>query len=165
MKRKPMKEPESPPSMMMTSMIDVVFQLMIFFMIVTDLTQRNVEKLELPKLKEANPTKFNDPMLLIVNIDKEGILKINGQTYWHPSWGESTAERNPFSKLEELFNARRRMRKYRDESVPGDFVKYWMLIRADRSTDFEHIQRLLMMCVKYGGVTNVQFAAAVPKKV
>ncbi|HED65639.1 MAG TPA: biopolymer transporter ExbD, partial [Planctomycetes bacterium] len=39
--------------MNMTPMIDVVFLLIIFFMIITDLTQADLEQLQLPEAKSA----------------------------------------------------------------------------------------------------------------
>jgi hypothetical protein len=58
--------------------------------------------------------------------------------------------------LKELFQ--RRLLRYPD---PGNRLRarYLMLVGADRSTDFEHVQRLLMMASFHGGVTKVLFAA------
>ena len=39
----------TPPELDMTPMIDVVFQLIIFFMLITDMSQKELEELYLPK--------------------------------------------------------------------------------------------------------------------
>ena len=46
-------DPETEMDMDMTPMIDVVFLLIIFFMIITDLTQQDLEDLELPMAMHA----------------------------------------------------------------------------------------------------------------
>ena len=48
-------DPETEMEMNMTSMIDVVFLLIIFFMIITDLTQQDLEEMKLPKAMAAVP--------------------------------------------------------------------------------------------------------------
>lgn len=53
----------------MTPMIDVVFLLLIFFMVVSQVSRVNSERLELPKQKG---TEDQEPTTLIVNVNKEG---------------------------------------------------------------------------------------------
>ncbi|MEO0662385.1 MAG: biopolymer transporter ExbD, partial [Planctomycetota bacterium] len=48
---------ETDMDMDMTPMIDVVFLLIIFFMVITDLTQRDLEDLHLPLAEQATPDK------------------------------------------------------------------------------------------------------------
>jgi len=52
----------------MTPMIDVVFNLIIFFMVITDMTQQELEYLILPKADLASEDKGEDKDRLIVNI-------------------------------------------------------------------------------------------------
>lgn len=61
----------------MTPMIDVAFQLIIFFMITSQMSQANQERLQLPKQPgvEEQP-----PRTLIVNVTAAGELRISGET-------------------------------------------------------------------------------------
>ena len=136
------------------SFADIVFQLLIFFMLTIQFSDANIDKLYLPQSTDPKKTKMSDPTLMIINVLKEGTIKINGKVMYDYRWNKSPeTERMAFTKVEELFNKRRSMARYQE--APGStFAKYFILIRADRSTDFEHVQRLLMMATRYGGVTD-----------
>ncbi|MBI1249481.1 hypothetical protein GC197_16775 [bacterium] len=59
-----------------TPMIDIVFLLLIFFITVTQVSETNREKLELPKLQGAKDQKKSS---LTVNIDKKGEIIVGGK--------------------------------------------------------------------------------------
>ena len=61
--------------MNMTPMIDIVFLLIIFFMTVTQVSEINRERLELPQLQGAEDQK---PATLIVNVDQAGEIIVSG---------------------------------------------------------------------------------------
>ncbi len=61
--------------MNMTPMIDIVFLLIIFFMTVTQVSEINRERLELPQLQGAEDQK---PSTLIVNVDQAGEIIVSG---------------------------------------------------------------------------------------
>ena len=61
-------DPETDMEMDMTPMIDVVFNLIIFFMVITDMTQQDLEYLVLPRAQEAQEDPGDDPERLIINI-------------------------------------------------------------------------------------------------
>ena len=71
--------------MNMTPMIDVVFLLIIFFMIITDLTQKDLEVLVLPMAKSAAEDK-PDPELVrpIINIPQRGAMIVKGEAKYDP---------------------------------------------------------------------------------
>ncbi len=52
----------------MTPMIDVVFNLIIFFMVITDMTQKDLEYLILPKADKAAKDEGKDTERIIINI-------------------------------------------------------------------------------------------------
>jgi hypothetical protein len=52
----------------LTPMIDVVFNLIIFFMVITDMTQKDLEYLVLPKAAEAEVDEGKDQERIIINI-------------------------------------------------------------------------------------------------
>ena len=151
-------EPDPPESSNMTPMIDVVFQLLIFFMLVTDMAKAQIEPLVLPYANKALKEKFNDETMLILNVLKDGSIKVQGKWLFNPK-----NEEDP-KKLEDLLEARRQMKKYQEIPGKDDFVKYPIMIRCDRSTEFQHLQRILMIATKHGGVTRIQLGAKVDKE-
>jgi biopolymer transport protein ExbD len=153
---------DQPP---MSPFIDVVFQLLIFFMLTIQFSDAAIEKLVLPLSSDPKKTKTSDPTLLIINIKKDGTIMIGGKIWYDSRWNTSPEkERGAFTKLEEMFNKRRSTPKYQEVPGRADLVKYYTLIRADRSTEFEHIQRLLMMATRFGGVTKIMFATVGEKR-
>ena len=60
----------------MTPMIDVAFQLIIFFMTVSQMSQANQERLELPK---QQGTEEQRPRTLVVNVTSTGELRVSGE--------------------------------------------------------------------------------------
>ena len=60
--------PEYDLDINLTPMIDVVFNLIIFFMVITDMTQQDLEYLILPRAELANPDEGEDKDRIIINI-------------------------------------------------------------------------------------------------
>ncbi len=137
----------------MTPMIDVVFQLIIFFMLIMDMSKAQLEVLTLPSAKKAIKEKFVDTTMLVINVLKDGAIKINGKVFWKPAMGDD------MKKLEDEFEGRRQNKAYQEVQGKTDWVKYPVLIRCDRSTHFEHLQKILMIATHHGGVTRVQLGA------
>ncbi len=138
----------------MTPMIDIVFQLIIFFMLVMDMSKAQLEVLALPSASKAVKEKFEDTTLLVINVMKDGAIRINGKTYYNP---KKDGDEN--RRLEDLFESRRQNKLYQEVPGKAEWVKYPMLVRCDRSTPFEHLQKILMIATHHGGVTRVQLGA------
>ena len=133
------------PSINMTPMIDIVFQLIIFFMLVMDLNRQQVEPINLPSASEAiDPPP--DERTLLINVLPNGTVKVAGRTYWRPEDGANN------DRLVTLFLAHAERPTHSGAAPP-------ILIRADRSTNFEHLQKLLMIASMHGNVRIVQFGA------
>lgn len=62
--------------MNMTPMIDVTFLLLIFFMTVTQVSEVNKERLELPRQKGAED---QEPVELIINVTEAGEVFVGGE--------------------------------------------------------------------------------------
>jgi len=62
----------------MTPMIDVIFQLLIFFMCVSSFTRVAVENVTLPDAKKGEPGEDFKPGRIIVNVTKEGRMVVMG---------------------------------------------------------------------------------------
>ena len=144
--------------MNMTPMIDVVFLLIIFFMIITDLTQQELEELQLPVAVEAVEDK-PDPNVTrpIINIDHDGTIKVKRETYYDPEDGD-------YSKLEGfLADQARKMPQKFDDKVKVNLPDNPLLIRADQVTAFKELQKVMEICGKKGiQIWKVEIAAAQP---
>ena len=151
-------DPETEMELNMTSMIDVVFLLIIFFMVITDMTQQDLEDLQLPMALHAVPDK-PDPKKYrpVVNIDIAGEIKIKRETYFDPE------DPDDYKKLREhLADVSRRMeRDDKNPKLPGDAL----LIRADESSPFKHVQKVMEQC-GYKGIQiwKLQLAVSTPEE-
>ncbi len=64
------------PEISLTSLIDVVFTLIIFFVVTTTFDQRSAIKLQLPSAESNPPAEASEPLVLVV--DAEGRYFIGG---------------------------------------------------------------------------------------
>ena len=121
----------------MAPMIDVVFQLIIFFMCVTQLNKLEVaEGIKLPVADHAIEKKGVNEV--IVNVYKDGTIFITPNKY----------------EMEELPGYISSVRG------DGDLKVY---IRGDEETDFDRILKVMTACAK-AGVWDVNFAAYQERK-
>ena len=136
----------------MTPMIDVVFQLIIFFMLITDLTQQDLEALELPIAVMAEKDETEEGRITI-NIAKDGNIVI---------------KRVPYATLDDP-NTVTAMRTFLANEVakgkiePDGTSERALLIRADEVTEFKHVQKLMRICGENGiRIYKIHLAAAEP---
>ncbi|MHC5079836.1 MAG: ExbD/TolR family protein [Planctomycetota bacterium] len=133
--------------MNMTPMIDVVFQLIIFFMLVTEMSQAELESLNLPEASMALP---DDPELgrITVNIlppEAEGIcrIKVRGREM-------NLGQLRQYLKIEASLD--------RDPARPA-LSNRPLMIRADKTAPFRYTQAVMQECVRTGvGIWKVQIA-------
>jgi biopolymer transport protein ExbD len=137
-----------PPAFDMTPMIDVVFQLLIFFMLVIDMSQKDLEALELPMSR-----------LAIEDEPEEGRLYVNINRK-----GEYILRRQPLS----LNDLESQLKIRVDAPRPGGkktrdelgLAERPILIRADRASEFKHVQKVMFLCGKEGlKIWKVELAA------
>ena len=126
-------EPE-PLEINMTPMIDVVFLLIVFFMIVVDLTQQDLVLLQLPKSEMGEPDKKPEKNRITVNITWEKDSQSS----------EIWVKRNTFT-LDELKAwmypiARSKINK------KTKFSEIPVLIRCDRDAPFRMVQQVMQIC-------------------
>jgi biopolymer transport protein ExbD len=119
----------------MTPMIDVVFQLIIFFLVSSHLAKQEVQlKLPLPEAasgeRDANP----DAPRLTVNVLGDGTLLLSGRVVAVDEIGQ-------------------RLRERLGELGPDAEVR----IRSHRDVPYEAVEPLLVACAK-NGIWNVAFA-------
>jgi biopolymer transport protein ExbD len=150
MKRKSADQNAS--KMDMTPMIDVVFQLIIFFMLVTDLTQQDLADLTLPMAEMAQKDETEEGRM-VINIKKDGTIEI---------------KRVPYETLDDP-NTVVAMRTFlanevaKGEKEPDGTSERALLIRADEFTEFKHVQKLMRLCGENGiRIYKIHLAASEP---
>jgi len=138
--------------MNMTPMIDVVFLLIIFFMIVTDLTQQELEDLVLPKADQAAKDENPPEKRMIINITRPG---------------HYVYRRNDLGIVDNCIDQIKGHLYSMVEFFPREddgCSKQPILIRADRKTLFKYIQKVLQVCGEEGiKIYKVELACSVDK--
>jgi len=121
------------PTLALTSMLDVIFLLLCFFVTVSVFSQWESEiSITLPSAKTADePGRL--PGEIIVNLDKEGAIKVNGASL----------------SLAELEDRLMRISKF----YPGQQV----IIRADKETKYDNLVKVVDAC-RAGNVWNFSLA-------
>lgn len=123
--------------MQLAPMIDVVFLLLIFFIVSWNFARFEAEvDISVPSAEtaEQNP---RTPGEIIINVNKEGDVKINGV----------------LMTTEQLLNRLNRVSK--------QFPNQPVILRGDKETPFSHVMTVLDTCQK-AGIWNVAFAAEKP---
>ena len=116
----------------MTSMIDVTFLLIIFFMCVTETANLAKDRtLKLPVADRAIED-VQEAGRLTINIDKKGLVKIMGQEY-------ST------SQLDQVLQTEKALSWDKKEQIPTRAI----LIRIDKETPFYHVATIMKQCMRY----------------
>jgi biopolymer transport protein ExbD len=139
--------------MNMTPMIDVVFNLIIFFMIVTDLTQQELEDLVLPKADMAQKDENPPEKRMIININRKGeyIVKRKNRGVVDDCLDQI---RNQLSFMVQFF----------DREDDG-CSKQPILIRADLHTEFKYIQKVMQLCGEEGiKIYKIELACSVDEE-
>lgn len=118
----------------MTPMIDVVFQLIIFFIVSIKMEQTINEDIRLAKAEHGPMIEEEDPRTMVVEVDKRGWISIHG----------AQLSRSKFQKIM-VARAKRR----------GQFP---VLIRADRRTEHQDVRAVMDICSQIG-IWRINFAA------
>jgi biopolymer transport protein ExbD len=126
----------------MTPMIDVVFNLIIFFMIVTDMTQKELEQLTLPNSTQAvEDTGDESERRVIINI-----VKKNPDTFAQDKEVEIFIKKQPYDldRLKEhLFT---HAETARDMDHPSQPSEIFVLIRCDEEIRWREVQWVMQAC-------------------
>lgn len=119
----------------MTPMIDVVFQLIIFFLLSSHLAKQETQyKLPLPTADSGRQAADDDRPRLTINVLSDGTLLVAGRPITPPELSQRLLERR---------------------SVHGDSLE--VRIRSDRSVEYARVEPILLACAR-SGVWNVAFA-------
>ncbi|AMV34528.1 biopolymer transport protein ExbD [Pirellula sp. SH-Sr6A] len=112
-------------SLNLTPLIDVVFLLLIFFLVATRFAQEDRElAVQLPSAANALPMTL-EPNELVVHVDRQGIYTVNGKTL----------------NLRELEVVLR-------QSVADNPIGQVVIIRADKSAEVQTVVYVMDLCTK-----------------
>lgn len=144
-------EPE-PLEINMTPMIDVVFLLIVFFMIVVDLTQKDLVQLQLPNSEMGEPDKKPEKNRITVNITWDDKSESS----------EIYVKQRPYT-LDELKTWMYPIAKSRINKKTK-FSEIPILIRCDKDAPFRMVQQVMQICAdKDIQIYKVLLAAAETK--
>ena len=141
--------PEPKPDL--TPMIDIVFNLIIFFMIVSELSNLDVEQLELPYADNAQePKKGGQAVekILQVNVLPKGLIKVRGKGFT-----TDIEKKGDYPWLADFLEIEAAGYEREDENPdqPGTRPsKLRVNIRADKQAAFRHVQGVFDACMRHG---------------
>ena len=141
------------PGMDLTPMIDIVFNLIIFFMIVSELSNLDVEQIELPfadRAEKVKPSGRVEDKILQVNVLDTGLIKVRQKPYTADPQQKQSAR---FGWLGDLLQAEAAGYE-REPPEPGNPnvhpSKLRINIRSDKRAPFKHVQQVFDLCIKEG---------------
>jgi len=157
---------EQEMEMNMTPMIDVTFLLIIFLMVITDLTQQDLEDLQLPVAQNAQPDKPDpEDFRPVVNIKQDGSIWVKRKKIYDPESPDNYEEVREYLSMvarrmdHETFGGDPAPRGA--NTIPGEAL----LIRADEFSAFKETQKVMEQC-GYKGIQiwKLQLAASEAEK-
>ncbi len=129
-RKKRLKDPP-PAKMNMTAMIDIVFQLIIFFMLAMELSKMEIESVTLPFALTAVEDKREERKRIIINIMEDGEIRHMRQTL--------TAQQLQAT----LKDAAARSPQDAD-GLPTVAVK----VRGDANVEYKYVQDVMVQCMR-----------------
>jgi biopolymer transport protein ExbD len=130
------------PEPNLTPLLDMVLQLIMFFMICVSLVGRESDfELRLPVMQHACPT---DPASdrLVLNVDRAGTLHISGRR-GTPPW-----QHGPFETDSDILSLLNGWAKAKEQA--GTRATGLVVIRADARADYWKVHHLMTLCKKAG---------------
>ncbi len=121
----------------MTPMIDVVFQLIIFFIVTISMTESRNEDIRLedaPHGREITGRETSSPLTLVIEVDRSGRVSISNLPMSH-------------QQLANIIDHRRRR-----------YTTFPIMIRADYRTQHRHVKQVMDICTALG-IGRVSFVA------
>jgi biopolymer transport protein ExbD len=141
--------------MNMTPMIDIVFNLLIFFMLVVDLKSKDLAELTLPVASQAEQDKADDPDdRVLLNLDKYGQVHWKGKAITLDELGTI------LSNMRDRYEIKlKNMGKSPYDEIPGGgkASKLYVLLRADKDAPWQHVQWLMTVMAEQK-LYKLQFA-------
>jgi len=120
----------------LTALIDVIFLLIIFFLLVSELTRQAVENVKLPHALEAIDDDEPPPHRIIVNVLRSGAIKVQGKQY------------NDGKDITRLILFLRRAAAQHMESQSPPISAVPVKIRADAEVEYRWVQQVMVACMR-----------------
>ena len=115
----PLKTHQEEPSLNLTPMIDIVFLLIIFFMVGTKFADMERQiKLQLPRVSSTSP-KTSAPERKVINVYRDGTLSLN----------KETMQLGPMTKRLQL--------------ALGEYPDLGVVVRGDRTVTLQRVSEVL----------------------
>jgi len=131
------KEKDEDVGFQVASMIDIVFLLLIFFIVASQLQDMELEKqVSLPIADSAQTKKSDGVQEILINVLSNGVIKVSGSEI-------------PIEKLAE------ELRRVADSS---DKAEKKIIIRGDKDAHYGRMMNIMRYCAA-AGLWNVSFAA------
>ncbi len=134
------------PEMDMTPMIDCVFLLMIFFVLIIDLSQQNLEDLILPEAKYQEADDQPPENRPVINLLQTGAVYYKGKMQYDPA-----VHGNDYSGIMRMLKLIKQTGnlKTTSENIGGkqiDLVDDPVLLRADKWTEWHYVGEVMKQC-------------------
>ncbi len=134
----------------LTPLLDIVFQLITFFMLVINFSSDNYDvRVRLPVAPTAvaaETGKGSNEQRLVFNVDKDGNLLFNGEILDT----ERAIKEIHVQAVNEKSAAERAMKRRGKLFKEGDPLPVTIVFRCDRDTQFSKFYRLLAACQREG---------------
>ena len=129
-----------PIPLQLAPMIDILFLLLIFFIITWNFARRETEiEIAVPAASEGKSDKQKDVGEIVINVRKTGEIVVEGALL---------TEEQLVSRLKLLASV------YKDQAV---------ILRGDEKTEYQKVMNVLNICQK-AGIWNVSFATRQPEE-
>ena len=135
----------------MTPMIDIVFQLVTFFMLTLDMSEKEMALLDLPRanqgIQDKDPSTnitapYEEKQRFVINIESSGTLMFKGARW-------NLADANPANQDKSLEALRQALRGLmhdpRLRNTDGT-SKAMVLVRGDRTAKWKYCQWIMQVC-------------------
>jgi biopolymer transport protein ExbD len=145
-------------TMNMTPMIDITFNLVIFFMLTLDLSQKEFVEVDLPVATQGVEDK-EDPTAEVprfaINLTADGKVQFKGNTY-------NVSSTNPVEQDKALDDLRKylaSMANRADWREPDGASKISVMVHGDRSAKWQYVQWIMQVCANPAiKIYKIQFA-------
>ena len=140
------KAAQTTADMDMTPMIDCVFLLMIFFVLIIDLSQTNLEDLILPKAEYQEPDDTPPENRPVINLLQSGAVYYKGKMQYDPA-----VHANDYSGILKMLKLIKQTGnlKMKTENLAGrdvELVDDPILLRSDKWTEWHYVGEVMKQC-------------------
>lgn len=143
--------PDADIELDMTPMIDIVFQMIMFFIIITDFSQDDIALLDLPWSTAGEEDKGDDETRIIINVTAPVPTKADPKKWDKKLRSRANKilvrgkEKDFVALYKYLLAAGVRNPRYQDKEHPA-LSNRSLLIRCDGSQAFDYVKAILQIC-------------------